>query len=110
MVGRSDFKLQTSNFSRYLRIVELDVPVEIVAPAVGGVPETNGNADGRSRFGALGHPQKMHAGFCRRAPTLLAVARDAARHDAFPIYTAALGARHDVTERQIVARGRVGAA
>ena len=46
----------------------------------------------------------MHAGFSRRAPTFLAVARDAAADDVFPILVAALGDRHDMVEGQL-ARG-----
>src|SRR5262249_40383675 len=84
-----------------LGVVELDVPVEVVAPAFRCVANTDRNADGRRRFGPLRHPQEMHAGFSRRAPTFLAIARDAARHDVLPVLPAALGDRNHVVERQI---------
>src|SRR5437870_9684823 len=78
---KSDTNPQTSNFrlrTSGLRIVELHVPVQVVAPAVGRVSETDCDADGRRRIGPLGHPLEMHAGFSRRAPTFLAIARHAA--------------------------------
>src|SRR5258708_20780728 len=46
----------------------------------------------------------MHAGFSRRAPPFLAIARHAAADDVLPVLPAALGDRHDMIERQF-ARG-----
>src|SRR5262245_35065515 len=86
-------------------LVELDVPIEIVAPAFRGIAKTDGNANGGRRFGALRHSHQMHAGFSRRAPTFLAIARDATGNDVLPILTAALGDRKDMIERQL-ARGK----
>src|SRR5262245_4377156 len=43
----------------------------------------------------------MHAGFSRRAPTFLAIARDTAGDDVLPILTAAVGDRQDMIERQL---------
>src|SRR5262249_21748155 len=103
----SDFAHLTSEVQVWLGVVELDVPVEIVAPAVGCVAEADGNADGRRRLGALRHPQKMHAGFCRRAPTFLAIARNATGNDVLPVLSAALGDRHDMIERQLARREAV---
>src|SRR5262252_3898030 len=99
-------RLRTSDFtgSPWLCVVEFDVPVEIVTPAIGCVAKADRNADGRRRFGALRHPQEMHTGFCRRAPTFLAIARDAAGDDVLPVFSAALGDRHDMIERQLARR------
>src|SRR5262252_6726190 len=96
-------RLRTSDVtgSPWLCVVEFDVPVEIVAPAIGRVAEADRDADGRRRFGALRHPQQMHAGFCRRTPTFLAIARHAAGDDVLPVLAAALGDRHDMVEGQL---------
>src|SRR5215472_2918648 len=87
-----------------LGVVQFDVPVEIVAPALGGVAKTDRDADGRRRFGALRHPQETHAGFSRRAPTFLAIAADAAGDDVLPVLPSTMRHWHDMIERQL-ARG-----
>src|SRR3954471_22368866 len=51
----------------------------------------------------------MHAGFCRRAPTFLAIARHAARGDVLPILAAAVRDRHDVIEGELARRKAVAA-
>src|SRR6266850_4770074 len=84
-----------------LGIVELDVPVEIIAPAFRRVAEADRYADGWRPFRTLRHPREMHAGFSRRAPTFLAIARDAARHDVLPVLAAALSDRQHMIERQL---------
>src|SRR3989442_11303468 len=67
--------------------------------------EADGDANGRRRVGALWPPLQMHAGFGRRSASLSAVARDTARDDVFPVFSAALGDRHHMVEGQL--RGRV---
>ena len=49
-------------------LVELHVPVEVIAPAVRGVLEADGNPDRRRLLGTFGHAYQVHAGFGRRAP------------------------------------------
>src|SRR5437868_107713 len=68
-----------------LGIVELDVPVQIVAPALGRLSETDRDADGGSGLRALGKFSQVHAGFDRRPAALAAVARDAAGNDVLPV-------------------------
>src|SRR5438067_9837986 len=92
-----------------LGIVELDVPIEVVAPALGRVAEADRDADGRRRFWALGHPQQVHAGFSRRPPTFLSVARHAAADDVLPVLPAALGDRQHMIEGQLARRVAVAA-
>src|SRR5262249_27524955 len=88
---------------------ELDVPVQIVAPALGRVAEADRDADGRRRLGALRHPQQMHAGFGRRAPTFLAIARHAAGDDVLPLLPAAVRDRHHAIEGELARRIAVAA-
>src|SRR6266487_4581711 len=85
-----------------LRIVELSVPIQIIAPAFGRVPQPYGDADGRGRLGTSGHPQEPHAGFSRRTPPFPAITRNAAGDDVLPVFPAALGDRQHVVERQLV--------
>src|SRR6516164_9596799 len=88
----------------HLRVVELDVPVQVITPAFRRVSETHGNAKGWSGLRTLGRLQEVHVGFRRRPPAFASVARHAAGDDVLPVLTAALGDRHDVIERQL-ARG-----
>src|SRR5204863_2100902 len=92
-----------------LRIVQLSVPVQVIAPALRRVSQAHGNADGRGRLGTFWHPQQVHAGFSRRPPTFLAVARDTTGDDVLPVFPAALGDRQHVVERQLAGRKRVAA-
>src|SRR5689334_21260890 len=59
------------------RLVELDVPVQIVPPAVGRVADPDLDGHGR-RIRPLGMTKQAHAGFCGSPAALAAVARDAA--------------------------------
>src|SRR4029453_7198657 len=85
-----------------LRIVELDVPVEVVAPAFRCVAQPYCYADGWGRFGPLREAAKMHPGFGRGSPSLFPVASHATRNNILPVLPAALGDRHDMIERQLV--------
>src|SRR5205814_1608638 len=57
-------------------VVELDVPVEVVAPRVGRVAEPNRDANGGRLVGTSRDANEMHAGLLWRAPALAAVAGD----------------------------------
>src|SRR5438128_1264325 len=70
-------------------VVELDVPVQVVAPAVRRIAESDGDADGRCGFGAFRGAQHPHAGLDWRPPALTAIAADAAGDDVLPIFAAA---------------------
>src|SRR2546428_10187880 len=98
----------TSSFN-LLCVVELDVPIQVIAPAFRRVAQSNGDADGRRRRGAPRHPPQTHAGFSRRSATFLSVARDAARDDVFPVFSAAMGDRQHMIEGQLARRERVAA-
>ncbi len=85
-------------------VVELDVPVHVVAPAVGRVAQTEVSC-ASSGAPALVRPPRMtdqvHAGLLGRASALPPVAADAARDDVLPVLAAALRDRHDVVEREL---------
>ena len=87
-----------------LRLVQLHVPVEVIAPTVRRVTESYRYPDGRCALGTLRDADEVHTGFGGRPPAFLAVARDAAGDDVLPILPAALGDRHHMIERQL--RGR----
>src|SRR5688500_13667336 len=92
-----------------LGIVELDVPVHVIAPALGRVSEAEGDADRRRLLGAFRRTDQRHAGLRRRAPALAPVARDAAADDVLPVLAAALGDRHHVIEGELRAGERLSA-
>src|SRR5688572_3453929 len=73
-----------------LALVELHVPVEVVAPAVRSVLEADGDPDRRRFLRTFGHTYQVHAGLSRRAPAFPAVAADTAGDDVFPVLAAAL--------------------
>src|SRR5678815_1538658 len=90
---------------------ELDVPVEIVAPALVQIVGREALAmvlqlpTGRpDRF-----PLNMHAGLPRGSPALLEIAGRAGGGDVFPASPPALGARHDMVERQFPVRSAIDA-
>src|SRR5262245_60788588 len=97
----SNFRLQTPHF-KSLRIVELQIPVEIIAPALRRVPPTDGDAYGRGRLRPPGKPLQMHAGLGGRPSSLSPVAADAAGDDILPVFAAAMCHRHHVVEGQLV--------
>src|SRR5262245_139753 len=82
-------------------IVEFDVPVQVIAPAFGSVPQSDRDADRRRRVGALGHPQQTHARLSRCSAALAAVATDATGDDILPVLAAAMRHRQDVIEGQL---------
>src|SRR5690606_18953045 len=92
-----------------LDVIQLDVPVHVVAPALGRVPETERDADGRRLLGTLRRANERHARLLRRASALLPVAGDTATDDVLPVLAATLCDRHDVVERQLAARERFAA-
>src|SRR5262245_20131780 len=84
-----------------LGIVELDVPVQVVAPAPRRVPQPDGDADRGSRIGPPRRPHELHTRLMRRAPPLLPIAGHAARDDVLPVLPAAFRHGHHVIECQI---------
>ena len=98
-----DVTLRTSA----LALVELDVPVEVVAPALRRVAQPNliGDADRRRRVGPPRRPAAVHARLGRRAAALLPVAAHAAGDDVLPVLAAAVRHRHHVVEGQLRASG-----
>src|SRR5688572_18881756 len=88
--------------SRKLRVVvELDVPVDVVAPAFWRVAQ----AEGHSKRGRLvrtpRRADEVHPRLLGRTPALPAIARDAAADDVLPVFPAALCDRNHVVERQL---------
>src|SRR6187399_2316302 len=91
---------------------QLDVPVEIIAPAA--VQIIGWEASAVVLQLPASRPDRleldMHAGLPRRAPALLQVAGRAGRSDILPGRSSALGAREDMIERQLPARSAIDAA
>src|SRR5262245_15012869 len=85
-----------------LCIVEFNVPVEVVAPALRCVTQPDCDAYGWGRFGPLRDAAKMHPGFGRCSPSLFSVASHATGNNILPVLPAALGDRHDMIEGQLV--------
>src|SRR5262245_23712078 len=81
--------------------VELDVPVEIIAPRLRRVAQSDRDADRGRLVGSLGNADEMHTGLLGSTSALAAVAGDAAGDDVFPILSAALGDRHDMIEGKV---------
>src|SRR5829696_2327911 len=107
MKGRRGKSTETIDY-RLLGIVELHVPVEVVAPAFGGIAKADGDADGL-RLRPARRLHQVHPGLGRRASALAPVAGDAAGDDVLPVLAAALGDRQHMVERQIT-RGELVAA
>src|SRR5688572_18366815 len=82
-------------------IVQLDVPVQVIAPALWRLAETDGDANGRRGVGAAWMLLQPHPGFRGRTSALLSVTTHAAGDDVLPILAAALGDRHHVIEREL---------
>src|SRR3954462_14694232 len=57
-----------------LAVVELEIPIEIVAPALGRVSKADRNADGRRRIRPPRRRDQTHVRLFRRTSTLPAVA------------------------------------
>src|SRR5690606_5211592 len=86
----------------YLRLIQLDVPVEIIAPAFGRVAEAYREAHGGRLRRSLRRPHERHPGLIRRASALAPVARAAGGDDVLPGLASALGDRDDVIEREVL--------
>src|SRR5687767_11750200 len=86
--------------------LQLDVPVQVVAPALVEVVGREALAvvlqlpAGRADRRAL----EMHLGLARGAAAFLKIARSAGGGDILPGRSAALGARHDMVEGQLPVR------
>src|SRR5829696_5552060 len=102
MKGRRGKSTETIDY-RLLGIVELHVPVEVVAPAFGGIAKADGDADGL-RLRPARRLHQVHPGLGRRASALAPVAGDAAGDDVLPVLAAALGDRQHMVEGQFSAR------
>src|SRR5262245_44498464 len=84
-----------------LGLFELGVPVEVVAPAFGGVAETDGNPDGWCRVGTARRTTQPHRRFAGRTPALGPITAHAARDDVLPVLAAPLGNRNHMVEREL---------
>src|SRR5687767_8798003 len=82
-------------------LVELEVPVQVVAPGLRRVAQPDRDPDGRSGVRTPRRTQQLHARFRRRTAALLPVARDAAGDDVLPVLAAALCNWHHMVERQL---------
>src|SRR6478752_4565287 len=79
-------------------LIELEVPVQVVAPALRRTSQPNGDANRRRRHRPSRMPDQPHACFVGRASTLAAIAGDATGNDVLPVLAAALGHRYHVIE------------
>src|SRR5262252_3178224 len=84
-----------------LVVVEFDVPVDVIAPAFGRVPEAEGNADGRRLVRTPRMANEPHAGLLRRSAALAAVAAHTTGDDVFPVLAPGLRHGDDVIEGQL---------
>src|SRR5687768_12036311 len=97
--GSNRYRLQTTGYR--LDIVELGLPVQIIAPALRRVLQADRNADGGSRIRPAWRLQQTHPGLGGRLAALLPIAGHAAGDDVFPVLAASVGDRHHVIERQL---------
>src|SRR5258708_21874252 len=67
-------------------VVELDVPVEVIAPRFGSVSQPYGDPDGWGFVRTSRHADEVHAGLLRGAAALAAGAREAGRNEVFPLF------------------------
>src|SRR5262249_20051404 len=80
-----------------LILIERDVPVEKIAPRVGGALETDGDREDPGQLlRPLGVPEKAHSGLLGRSTALPPIAGDAAGDDVRPVGMPPERARHHV--------------
>ena len=84
--------------------IELDVPVEVVPPALRRRFEAEGDVERRQPVRLGGLPDQAHAGFFRRAAALLVIAAETGGDNVVPAFLPAAGNGHDMVERQIFGR------
>src|SRR5579864_6714060 len=92
-----------------LVVVELDVPVHVVSPALRRVAQSERDSGGGRLVGTARTPNQAHPGLLGCPTTLAAVAIDAARDDVLPVLASGLRHRHDVVERQVRRQERLSA-
>ena len=90
-------------------VVQFEVPVQVVAPALGRAAQADRDADRRRRHRPPRRADQPHARLVGRASALAPVARHAAGDDVLPVLAAALRHRHHVIERELWCREDVGA-
>jgi hypothetical protein len=83
-----------------LAVIKLDVPVQIVTPALRGVPQPDCNTNRWRRIWSPRMAHQLHARFSRRASPFPPIAANAAGDDVLPVLPAALRHRENVIERQ----------
>ncbi len=97
----SDLSMLKVQPSRVVAI-ELDIPVEVVAPAVGRRPYGELGRNARQPPWAFRLPDEAHPGLFRRPAALLPVAIDATGHDVLPTLLAGECHRYNVIKREIL--------
>src|SRR5512142_1225265 len=80
---------------------EFDVPVEVIAPAQGGVLHAEGHGDNRHPPGLVRGTDQPHLRLLGRPAALPVVAGQACSHDVLPGGLAALDLRYDMIEGQV---------
>src|SRR5262245_51647406 len=85
-------------------VVELDVPVDVIAPALRRVAQAECDTDRWRLVRPFRRTNEMHACLLGRATAFPPIARDAATHDVLPVFPAALCHRNHVIERQLARR------
>src|SRR5581483_7053109 len=92
-----------------LRVVELEVPVQVVAPALGCLADPDGDPQGRRRRRALRQAPEVHAGLGGSTPALLPIAVATAGDDVLPVLPPALRHGNDVVEGELARRKHLAA-
>jgi len=89
--------------------VEFNVPIQIIAPAHGSIPDTKPERDNRHPFRFGGVPDQPHPGFPRGPATFLVVAGQTSRHDVLPRGPATLDLRNNMVKSELFSRITVAA-
>jgi hypothetical protein len=84
--------------------VEFNVPIQIIAPAHGRIPDTKTERDNRHpfRFGRV--PDQTHPGLPGCSAAFLVVTGKTSRYDILPRGTTALDLRDNMVERELLGR------
>jgi hypothetical protein len=84
--------------------VEFNVPIQIIAPAHGSIPDAKPERDNRHpfRFGRM--PDQTHSGLAGCSTAFLVVTRKTGRYDILPRGTTALDLRDNMVEGEFLGR------
>ena len=87
-----------------IAFIEFDVPIQVIAPAHGSIPDTQPERDNRHpfRFGRM--PDQPHPGLPGGPASFFVIAGKTGRHDVLPRGPATLDLRNDMVEGELFGR------